>query len=509
MNKFCQLLLIGFGLVCSSCQRTPVLPELESLNEAIISGMQPVYRLQPDETLTIRPDVSFSQDSLATDSARYLYEWIFIFAPPVGSGFPYVTIGTEKDLVDFSMDYISYNSQGFFDFTFRVIDTYTDTFSEFAFRVIVANDFFEGWVVLNDVSGQTRVDMLSYQAHADTFLQLRDILAANSSISGKPNFVDFSFSMHDHLSLGSIVVGTESGIEVFTNDSLAFAFDLYGHHPPLNEIPSEQKKSARYYGMLYNHYLHLGRTIYQKSEQLGASPDYFPISSRETANGAILPFQASPFLAIDLGRLVAWNIVVMFDEEALQFLWHSEALAAASPLPHVQLPNPDDDWRLAYMAYTRNGGGQYLAVLKNDSNNTASIVRFTLYELLDFLTLEPDSRLAHADHIVLDPNTGDLYFASDQMLYVYAGGDHKLQEFDKEITMLKFNEFLLTQEFSVGSSVNKARYNTYEQHLLIATHDPDQPDDSGELHLYEPSQRRIDTSYTGFARIIDVTYKER
>src|SRR5690606_36636022 len=162
-----------FWVVClavvlvTACREKPALPVLNPINEAVIEGIDSVYLVNPGETISIYPKITFTQDSLVTDSDRYQYEWVFIERPPLGEEYyGYGTVSTENELVDFNIFYDIFSETGPFDFTFRVIDTYTDTYTEFPFRVILGNEYYEGWMVRTEKGGDTQVDMLSYHLPA-------------------------------------------------------------------------------------------------------------------------------------------------------------------------------------------------------------------------------------------------------------------------------------------------------------------------------------------------------
>lgn len=502
-------LIAGAGVLFGSCGQEPTLPRLRPINEAVITGMDSLYLIAVHDKLTIVPSVSFTQDKVQSDTSRYRYEWIFILQPPTGSEYPYRTIGTGKSLVDYDLAADIHAVVGVYDFTFRITDTGTDTFTEFPFRVIMGTDFYEGWVVLHEASGQAHLDMLSYQPHVDTFVRHPGVLsfpARGSGVHGNPVFVECIFESMEGLSLGGILVGTDSALLAFSEDHLQRMHNYYERYWALAALSDGERLRPRFYGQMYDNHLLIGQTAFRKNFE--TSGVFRPISVRETEGGEVARFPAGAYLGVDQRAL--FDVTVLFDEQADEFVWYNSESERCFALGTVNRFDRERRWSLSYLAHTRFGGGQYFAVMRDEENGAIHETRFTLYEQLHFTQVSPGSLLPGAECQALDPNAGRFYFSVGNTLYEYTGGgDRKVKEFDQRITMLKFEQYLMTGEYMTGSSVNKRRYHAYEALLMVATHDGARPAHSGRYMLYDPARDRISQEHTGFGRIVDVTYKER
>ncbi len=504
------LLLICFT-VTEGCRNTVSLPELKPINEAIIGNMDSLYMMDVADTLSIFPTIRFTLDTAVSDSSRYRYEWIYVVRPTSGPRYDYRTVSTDKALVNYVISEDILGAAGVYDFTFRVVDIHTDTFTEFPFRVILGNAYYEGWVVLNDVQGRAQVDMVSYHPPSDTFSYLRDVIDFPGDGGGahsKPVFLDEVFSLKSELVSGGILVGTDRRVTAFSSDGFKRVYDYFQEYSALSNVPDSVKHSSTFRGSVYNQYLYVGGSCYQCYE-LDYQPGEFRLINRiQTEDGTFRTFRAAPHMAMNNKDL--FDVVVLFNEDTDEFVWHGAQEDYCTPLPAANAFDHHLSWSLVYLEYTHIGGGQYVAVLQESVTGDFYYLRFTLYDLLEFSPVPPESGLYRTGHMALDPNTGRFYFGIGKTLFEYStGGERKVTDFDNEITLLKFKQYLSLIEFMTGATVNKDRYQRYEGMLLVATYDSARPDDSGVFMLYDPIDNRLYQRFDGFAKIVDVTYKER
>lgn len=496
-----------------ACRNTYSLPELKPINEAVIRGMDSLYMIDLADTLSIFPQISFTQDTAFSDPSRYRYEWIYIVRPTSGHIYDYRTISTDKSLVDYVLaDDISPGA-GVYEFAFRVVDTYTDTFTEFPFRVILGNAYYEGWVVLNDVQGKARVDMISYHPPTDTFVYLRDVIPLSGQTTetgSKPVFLEEVYGMHNELVSGGILMGTAQGITAFSSVDLTNVYDYFQQYAALSRVPDSARRSPRFWGTIYNQYLQLDGAFYECYESDYQQGSFRRFTYIQAPDGSLQPFRAAPYMAMNLKEDRNVNVAVLFNEDRDEFVWYSEQDTYCTPLTAVNAFDHGSSWSLVYLAHTHASGGHYVAVLRETTTGDLYYLKFTPYALVEFTRVAPESGLYKTHDMTLNPKTGKLYFAIGKSLFAYSTSEEqKLTDFDGEITMLKFKQYLLLVEFMTGATVNKDRYQRYEEMLLVATYDETQPDDSGVLKLYDLSKNQLFQQFSGFAKIVDVTYKER
>ncbi|HWL00439.1 MAG TPA: hypothetical protein VNQ55_10845, partial [Parapedobacter sp.] len=326
---------------------------------------------------------------------------------------------------------------------------------------------------------------------------------------GMPIFIDQVFGYNGPLNLGGILVGTDKDLIAYGSVDLVIAEAYYQSYDALKTVPDSAKSGVGFHGALYKQFLQVNDAVYECDEgaMIQRMP-FKPISLRLSPTAVIQQFPASKFAAIDIRN--PYGITVLFDEAADEFVWYSTEIGHCSGLVAANNFDHQLKWTLLYLEHSRYGGGQYTALLKEDSTGTLYFTRFTAYDQLEFSQVDKQSSLYIADRMALDPNTGGFYFSVDKDVFTYEDGvAQRVHAFEDEITMLKFNRFVMLIEFVTGATVNKDRYQQYENHLLIATHNPAQPEDSGKLLLFDLERKSVSQQFDGFSKIIDVTYKER
>lgn len=486
-----------------ACRKEPSLPVLHPINEAVISGIDPVYRVDMGEAISIYPKVHFTQDSLVSDTSRYQYEWVYITRPPL-LNLPkeFVVISTDKELVDYVVSSKIMALYGPFDFTFRIIDTYTDTYTEFPFRIELANKYYEGWVVLMEKEGATQVDMLSYHIADDTFIHLADVLRFESQARQKPVFITEAAGFSSELGLGGILVGTDQQVVGFAPGDFRQVVSFYPGFVSSSELISP---SMVFQTASLNHFLYADGTYYNLDERSGyAHGRYFePISNLQTEEG-LKPFHAAPFVALSSkGRD---SETILFNEDNDEFVWHDGPVEFCMPLVAPNRFARDEPLELVFLDYTRDTGGHYVGILRGLDSRKLYWIKFTPYELLGFEQVADGSALYHADNIALNRLTGGLYVNVGKELFECTlSGDRKLTTLDDEITLLKYERFTLLSVVAVNGN----RYWQYEDMLVIATHNDANPNDSGTLMLYDTQNNQIFQQFKGFGKVVDVTYKEQ
>ena len=504
MKQLFSIICLAY-LVVIACQKEPSLPVLKPINEAVIQGIDSIYFIGGRDTISIYPEITFTQDSLLQNPDRYQYEWVYLTQPPVSDPWSdYKTISTEKALIDFVIYQELYTSTGPLDFTFRVTDTYTDTYTEFPFRVILGNAYYEGWMLLTEEDGNARVDMLSYKPTTGTFSHLQDVIQFRSPGIHKPIFIDEVFGTENELRLGGIVVGSNQEIMAFDPEDF---WQLFTFHPELADIPMADISSMVYQSSYLNQILYVNGMVYNCDERDGFYNNFIAINNVRTDLGGA-SFHAAPFVAFNY--LSATSESILFNEDTDDFMWFNGTAYYSEPLVEANQFDHERPWELVFLDYTQHMGGVYFGILRDLKNGDLYWIRFTSNEMLGFNKVAEGSVLYQAERFALHPYNGNLYITVGKVLYEYTTtGEHQLRKFQDDITLLQYERFPLLADFSNGTTGNRDRYQGYAEKLIVATHKDADPNNSGKLILYDTENNRAFQQFAGFPKIIDVAYKER
>ncbi len=167
MNKLIIYIVLVASAAClGSCYKDLGNYDYHAINEVTISGIDTVngYTASFGDTLLINPVVTGSQDPTGTH--KYSYQWSF-FDQIKGDQI----ISTNKTLnIRITQVPGSYTLQ------YKVTDSATGVLFHTRTTVLVKTDVYEGYLVMNEVAGNTRLDMLSYDVVAGKFTQYTDVL---------------------------------------------------------------------------------------------------------------------------------------------------------------------------------------------------------------------------------------------------------------------------------------------------------------------------------------------
>lgn len=500
----CTLLMVA---ACKDEKPTLLLP----VNEAEIAGIDSVYVVDPGATLHLDASVTFTNDE-APDSANYRYEWFMIRSVGfVGDGYKLVGVGK-------ALEYSLPNNQGAFDLLFRVTDTRTNLFSEQEFRVFVANDLYEGWLLLGQHGNEYRLDMLSYQLDSRDFIYIENVLDEyypGARIAEQATFVDFSIAGFFNMYIGGVVLGTKQNVYAYDVEDMGYMGAFGSFLPDLG--PADFAK-LQYGGRLYSAFINTGSQVYVTDYGLSSPyPKFNKVNQLREADGRITSFSAAPQMAIQLGYPIQ-QTAVLFDEEAHELLWFNSQNQYANRFGQGRLFNYKTGKNLTYLGYCENAGGQYVALLRDTATHTEYLARFSIYDQQYYQAIEAPE-IEHATQFALRPSDGALFYVAGSRLYVVDQPTNKavlLKDFGSvRISKIKFNSFItiIPSISYAGTTASEVRYRDLQEQLIVCVYDPLRPDNSGSFLRYDVDTDRRELHeafrFDGLPKIIDVVYKER
>ena len=202
------LFVFAAAILAAGCFRDLGNYDYTEINEAVIgdSGFSSPYNIRINETLSIRPDITFTLDPDGTGD--YTYEWVAVGQTLYrGERF---TIGTGRDL-----DYVMKLDADNYILYLKVTDNATGIVYSKDVELNVMSPYSVGWLLAGEVSGQGQVDMMSI---SNDIIIYTDALTMEDGL--QPGPVQCVWTDNDTYSDDDrLYVGTETGSYKFTRES--------------------------------------------------------------------------------------------------------------------------------------------------------------------------------------------------------------------------------------------------------------------------------------------------
>lgn len=492
LRKINILLLVAIVGLFSSCMDDQGNYDYKEINDVEFNGIADSYTVLRFDDFNIKPEIKFTLDTEANPD-RYTYKWQVLPQGFFGKD-DLIDLSTEKDLVMpatiFPGKYAAY---------YFVNDAETGIEWQYDFNLTVENNLYEGWMVLNDVNGASRLDMISKLNNEYT--EIHDVLKEAESelvLSGSPGFV-YCYP-YDHEFYGVYVSTSGNGTTKLHPDVFSWqqAFNIkyeFASKQPIDlEVDNIVGVSRRHAFAVKDNdvYWYYGAWSYRYN---------LPVN---LVNGE--KFSASPMIAP--GGMMGPAII--YDNTNKRFVKFAYGSCSTFSDPGDKFDfNTGMD--LVYMAGSEYNTGysanHVFAILKDTNTSKSYIASFnagTSFQLHYGEITATDFDMA--SHYAFDPVFGDLFYAVGSKVYRYEYVSNiTTLMFDKtseEISLLKFNQF--------GSGP----YDELEKLLVVGSYDPSGTAGSnGKLELYSvPSVNgvvELEETYSGFGKIVSIAYRER
>ncbi|MDD7885093.1 PKD-like family lipoprotein [Flavivirga sp. 57AJ16] len=459
--------------------------ELSFKNFDTING----YNVFTGDSLKLSPDLISSKGQ----EDNYSYEWS-IHIPTSFVGYDSI-ISTEKNL----KTKIRLNPGNYF-LQYKVTDNQTNVLFHIRTNLLVSTPVYEGYMVLNDVDGKSRLDMLSYDNSAETFEQYTDVLQElESSLpeQGTPYQVLCMYASRFKETYG-IYLLTDSGTNRLEGET--FGWDPINNirYQMLGDVPTDFKADHMTGTALYNNsypmfFLYTNGNFYCNQDPLNSSfIRYISINNYGNIND---PFTASPYI------VTTGNNTVMYDVDNRNFATIGFNKSSAAEVS-VSLNYPTG-YDLLYMEQSYSGS--VYAILQHPSTLKNYLLRFVIGQEQTYFEEITGTAFENASHYAVSPDLGYLFYSVDGKVYEYdlslktsklmidKGGD--------EITYLSFQNFF--------NRTGNANYENWAKWLTVGSYNGTE----GTLEQYSipPVNGQIiqTNQWTGFGKIISVSYRER
>lgn len=491
------------ALAISACKKDIGNYDYQDINEWAISEIEGSYSAFQGGVLNITPTISYSKDS-SNDPSKYSYKWTSIdnSSTPITKR----TIAQTKDL-NWTVSNPSSNTA--YTLLYEVTEKSTGLTFRKSTKLTVSSNISDGWLVLNDINGEARLDFFNYVNN--DFLHFNDILASNSTLtlSGKPKLVYF-YQRRDPFSVvvaKSIIVGTDQASFIINTQSNTFSSFTNITNSMSNYVPAPYyADKIRAQGKSYLAYMldSKGQLFYEN-----ATVGYaFGTRVNRLITGQDVTI--SPYFAEAYGNNSTYAL--MYDVVNKRFLEHKNYNASSSvPATTSTLFDPGNmNMDLMFMDYTPAISGQTYAILKNNANkiylarivcNASSFNPRAFDEVM-----APE--MLNATQFAIDPSEGYIMYLVGSKVYRYNPFDQSntmiVDLGSRKVSLLKYQRFVLSP-----SAVRNAEYG---KKLIICSYDEANSNTSGTMDLYTVPNLNgavsLYRSFSGLGKIVDVSYRE-
>jgi len=492
-----------------SCQKDLGNYTYTNFDSLKIQGIDTAYLAYNQKKIQIKPNLALISGK-NVDPNNYTYEWYTINPSSA------ILNGDKKKVLGnkLTLDTIISLSPAKYLLHLRVRSKIDNTITEFVTKLSVTSELSNGWLVLNDIDGKCRLDMLNYNLTSLKYESYPDILNnfAKIEIPGTPKFVIF---LNDRDAITNkyanrVYVGTDKATLSFNNQENTWT--------DFRNLKKEVFRTTpeNYHAEVIQPMGGGGNPIYILDsdgvlihQNVTQNMVYGSTINRLNA-GARLTI--SKFIAVNIGSSSAYAVV--FDDKNQRFLVHNNTnytlLVPSSSDTEIFRPE-DMKMDLVYMERVLTSTNQFYALLKNPTNNKLKLIRFThqgaVFNPLAADDIEDPYGMASAEHIAADPTFGYIYYTNGNKVYQYDPFNKKhslaVDAGTRRISKMKFQKLMLY--------TGNTRYNDFAKKLLVCTYDATNPNTSGKMDFYDISLSgtpKLSESYRGFGKIVDVSYRE-
>ncbi|WP_207535996.1 PKD-like family lipoprotein [Desertivirga arenae] len=451
----------------------------------------------------MKPEVLFSKDILKSDTSRYSYEWSY--AGPNGLGGSALYRISNARYLDINMSLAA----GTYPFYYAVTDNESGVKYRKEFIITVVNQINEGWLLLSEVNGTARLDMLS-KSTTGTFDVINDLLGTTVSgltLQGKPKFL-YTYNTGANTGVGinlsyGIYVGTDASTNRLDPETFKWLPGYNVKFEILDDLPANftadlvrQSGSTRSY-LVGNHNAY----IYERVTNVKYS---VPIN---IIAGQLSGFRIAPFVANNYTSSTA--AAILYDIDNKRFVKHTGTNSTSSiiPDPSGKLFSYTTGLDLLYMTWVPFNGGEVFSILKDPVNAKRYLARFNpISNAQSYYAEILATDFANAEQYAVSPTLGYVFYSVGAKVYEYDMSTKvtklMLDKGTEKVSLIKFNEFLNSTKYTDGTK------------LIVCSYDPLKPEGTnGKMELYTVPTIQGDlvltNSYSGFGKVQSINYRER
>ncbi len=495
-------------VVLSGCRKDLGNYNYTSLDTIGISGIEKVYTGTTGKNLSISPvfNTSFSK---AIDSTNFTFEWFAYNWQATVNADKKIPLATTKDLnINVPLP------TGSYVLYYRLVDKSTGERWQHTCNLTMTSELGNGWLVLNEIDGGSRLDMLNYKADSLLFDRYTDLLSTTSDLrlEGKP------LQVYNVLNRDIITLNNNSRVYISTDKATYSINNQARNWSDYRNFKAEVFRStgANYHatviaGMGASRALTYvidsdGILMYEFAQNIIFYGP--PINRLNTGSN----LNIAPYVACYDGNFEAY--AVFYDKDAQRFLLHmgTNRVAVIPTSTDATIVNPANMGQdLLYLECALTSTKQFYALLKNPTTQKLMLYRFVpssaKFTPLAYDEVENLNQIDQADFYAIDPTYGYLIYAVGSKIYQYDpfNKTHKqlLDLGNRKISLIKYQRFTQNR--------TSTRYRDYATKLMVCSYDETAPNTSGKMEFYQiplSGTATLSTAYDGFGKIASVTYRE-
>lgn len=473
------------ALLLSACYKDLGNYDYNDPNKVVIGGINEYYSAMQGKYFEIIPQLEFT-DPAAADSARYTYEWI---AMKVGA----LTNDKRKDLGKNKGLRMNLNlTAGKYNIYYRILDTVTKIRWQKSFDLEVTSNIYEGWMLMTDVNGKARLDMISKLNNQYTILP--DVLTSTGSgldLQGKPVSVS-CYRMNSTATGYAIFLSTDKTTERIDAETFQYKSTQNIKYEMISNVPDNFAPSSFVTASSGTSYMIEGTDAYFYEYAVNIRFS-LPIN---ILRGESSTFRIAPFMAPNAS--VGNNMTAFYDMDNKRFVRHVDSESSLALMPTDTLFDYNTGKDLVFMTYTTFANGNVFAILRDPADGKHYLARFTLgssTKQVDYDEM-PATDIDKATYFGVSPDYGYIFYTAGNKLYSY---NVSLQT--SKLMIDKGNE-----------TFTQLRFRNSD--LVVATVDPAKPAGAnGTLEVYtvQPVQGSLvlQNSWSGVGKIVSIAYRTR
>lgn len=500
IHTLCLIMLLLGG----ACKKDLGNYNYNELNDVNFGGISKSYTVLLGEKLQITPEFKFSKEN-NNDESAFSYQW---YAFDVNANLLLPADQRKNIATTRNLDAAIQIPPGNYLLYYSVTDKKTGVMYTTKIPLKVETTIYEGWMVLNDVNGTARLDMVS--KIKNVYTPIVDVLAQTGSelvLKGKPlNVTCYAFSMSAYgISVSTDQSSNRIDPETFRwKNTYNLSYEMVasvpaGFHADFLAPVKEDKGIC---------YMYAGGNVYFNYAMFGVNYGV-PIN---LVTGEKVAFKAAPFVASTMDYATFMPIAVLFDTEKKRFLRHgnNDRSMGTIPTPQVPLFNTSNmGMDLLHMEYTPYNGGEIFAVMKN-SEGKSFLVRFSPFNgAHNYFAEITGTDITLAEKFALSPVFGYLFYSVGGKVYEY---DTSLKT--TKLMIDKAAERISLMRFPDFARSSNTYYKDKANQLMVCSYLPTGPaDKNGKMEFYDVPALNANLTlvegYSGFGKIVSVNYRQR
>ncbi|NSL88855.1 PKD-like family lipoprotein [Chitinophaga solisilvae] len=473
--------------------------EINSMDS--VTNIKGEYLMLFKDTLRINPKLFPTMDKDVKKRYSFRWEALVDGVTRIPGDSSLYLVGTGRNL-----EYPVALRPAAYDMFYRVKDEETGVEWLYRFKLKVQSAVYTGWLVLCNVNGMSRLDMISVLG--DSSRVINDVLSfTNAGIPPQPSPRQIVFAYRSNGD--QIYLNSAAGINRLDGEGLGWKSTYNIRYEMLVPVPVEYKPDYFYNTPKYPgiDYLIEGDRVYFQNIMYGMKGFGVRINRVDEEKDF---FQPAPFIA---GGNDAANLYVLYDKTQRRFVTHNALANNCSSLADGTLFSYKTGRELVFMSNTNYNGGDIFAIMKD---NAGKYYTYCFRVTRNGVAQSYYTEMTDATDI----GQAATFAVSNQLGYIFYAAGGKLYEYDvftkKSFVMADLGDKKVSvlKTFDFGFGRFKEPYITIGRQLIVGAYDPSQPDDvNGTLYRYNIPARNeplvLDKSFTGLGKPADIAYRER